>query len=201
MERFLPSDVAFTGGVDKNGRLTPVNEDTLKLKIERAFFSPMKFLVVPSGNFASARAIIDQFRHQYPRRNLRLISAATLSDLIDDRNVIRSERVCAGRYIARKASRYTRSAKIQIPILLALLYALLCLIYPKAWIWFDSNPVNVVINSQENSAEMRNRKGQLIWNRVFSAKIADSNQQISLMKLYDLNKDGKNEVLHDAMYL
>ena len=188
-ERFLPSDVAFTGGVDNNGLLTTVNEDTLRLKIERAFFSPMKFVVAPSGNFASAKGFIEEFRRKYPRRNLRLISAESLNEIFEDRNVIRSERVCAGRYIARKASRYTRSVKIQIPILLALLYAAVCLIYPKAWWGFDENPA--YYSKDLEGVNIFNSAGDLLWSKTFNCSLDTAT---TLPDIGDLDGDGQSEV-------
>lgn len=136
-ERLLPGDIAVTGSIDKAGRVLPVNNETLKLKIERAFFSPVRYLVLPEENHRAAVEILKEFQTRHPRRQLRLIAAGRLGETIDDRNIIRAEKVCMGEYITRVTLRTTRRAKVQVPILLALIYLLVCLIYPKAWIWFD----------------------------------------------------------------
>ncbi len=41
-ERFIASDIAVTGSIDADGRITPVNNDTIAAKIERAFFSHVR---------------------------------------------------------------------------------------------------------------------------------------------------------------
>ncbi len=54
-ERLISQEVAFTGGVDETGNITSVNEDTLREKISRAFFSHIKFLVLPDGTTSVPR--------------------------------------------------------------------------------------------------------------------------------------------------
>jgi hypothetical protein len=204
-ERFLPSNIAFTGGVDTDGRLTPVNEDTLPLKIKRAFYSPIKYLVVPSENFASAKTVIEKLGALYPRRNLRLISASTLSELIDDRNVVRSERVCAGQYIIRKASRYSRSVKVQVPILLGLMLFLLALIFPKYTPWFDWRIDHLEIMG--NRFKTVNPDGHTIWvSGEFEMELAyhayhkDNPISCRLFYSYDIDNDGKDELVFSTLY-
>ena len=58
LDRFLSGEVAFTGGVDADGRLTAVNDETLGAKVERAFFSPLKYVILPEANADSRQASI-----------------------------------------------------------------------------------------------------------------------------------------------
>ncbi|MEP0828935.1 MAG: hypothetical protein HRF51_10475, partial [bacterium] len=160
-ERLLPGDIAVTGSIDKAGRVLPVNNETLKLKIERAFFSPVRYLVLPEENHRAAVEILKEFQTRHPRRQLRLIAAERLGGAIDDRNIIRAEKVCMGEYITRVTLRTTRRAKVQVPILLALIYLLVCLIYPKAWIWFDWNPAAVSV--ERNGIVVVNSGGVALW--------------------------------------
>jgi len=42
-DKLLSSEVAFTGSIDKDGNIISVNDDSLYHKIERVFFSPIKY--------------------------------------------------------------------------------------------------------------------------------------------------------------
>jgi len=147
-ERFLAYEAVFTGGVDSAGQLTSVNETTLKIKIERAFFSPLRYLVLPGENLEAAQACVDELQAEYPRRRLILVGANTIGEVIENRNIVRAEKVCMGQFVTRRVVKYSRATKIQVPILLALLYALICLMFPKAWLGFDWDPQYVQLTER-----------------------------------------------------
>lgn len=160
-ERLIPADVAVTGSIDRTGRILSVNEDTLKYKVERAFFSPVRYLVLPEENHPAAFKILKQLQGRFPHRQLRLIAVETLTDIIDDRNIIRAEKVCMGEYITRKTYRYTRSAKVQVPILAVLAYLLVCLIYPQIWVCFDRRIDH--LEFEEQKITTFNKSNQKLW--------------------------------------
>jgi hypothetical protein len=191
-ERFIACEAAFTGGVDASGYLQPVNNDTLKTKISRAFFSPVRYLVLPHANLESARSFIAELESEYPRRRLFLAGARTLADVIGNRNIIRAEKVCTGTYVMRKAHTYGRLVKIQVPLLLLLLYALICIVYPKAWFGFDWNPENIRMSDGNDKMVVFNRDSDLLWDIDFDCS--------PVLRLYaeasDLDADGSNEVLY-----
>ncbi|MEW5796693.1 MAG: hypothetical protein AB1772_10090, partial [Candidatus Zixiibacteriota bacterium] len=188
-ERFIALEAAFTGCVDAGGRLTPVSAYTLRKKIERAFFSPIRYLVLPQKNFDTARAFLDDLARAWPRRRLHLVGATTLRDVIDNLNIVRAERVCMGQFVARKAYKYTRATKVQVPLLLGLTYLLVCLIYPKAWVGFDWNPRHVSL--MVAGFETMNRDSVFLWYHEFDCDLlaSDSRWQVG-----DIDGDGKNEI-------
>ncbi len=188
-ERFIASDIAVTGSITADGRITPVNNDTIAAKIERAFFSHVRYAVLPEANLATARDTVKRLNKQYPRRRLRLVSAAHLDDVLNDRNIIRSEKVCLGAFITKKAARYSRATKVQVPLLLLLLYALICIIYPKAWVGFDWNPQYVRLT--ERGFEALNKDSVPVWDVEFECEAITS---ASLWDVGDLDKDSANEV-------
>ncbi len=191
-EKFISSDVAFTGGIDSDGNIIPVNLETLEHKIDRAFFSPVKYLVIPEANRLMAEKILEQIRRNYSRRKLKLIPVETLREVINDPRVVRSDKVCMLPYITRIVYKYSRAAKIQIPILLVLIYLLACLIFPKAWIFFDWNPKTIDILPDKITA--KNIKGQFLWQLDESQlDILRIDTSGSRSVLNDLNNDGNNE--------
>ncbi len=197
-ERFLSSDVAFTGSIDKEGHILPVNGETIAFKVERAFFSPVKYLVVPEGNLATAQSALEKMTVRYPNRRLLMVGAAHLSDLLENRNIIRSEKVCIGQLTARRVVKYSRMTKLQVPLLMCLLYVLICLIYPKAWIWFDWNIDHIkVIGNRFLSI---NSDNHFLWASCeFPMALQDSkyNDSVKNQMLYfieDFDSDGKKEL-------
>jgi len=193
-ERFVALEAAFTGGVGPDGRLTPVSADGLKKKIERAFFSPVRYLVLPEANLETARGCVDEFRRAYPHRRLHLVGASTLREVIDNLNIVRAERVCMGQFIARKAYKYSRATRIQVPILLALAYLLVCLIYPKAWVGFDWNPQYVRLT--ERGFEALNADSIRLWSAGYGCPALGPGCR---WRIGDLDSDEENEVAFAPM--
>ncbi|UCE25298.1 MAG: hypothetical protein JSU74_04445, partial [Candidatus Zixiibacteriota bacterium] len=135
-KRGIATGAAFTGSIDSEGNIPPVNEDTLQHKVERAFCSHVKYLVLPHGNLEAAQDHLAPLKQKYPRRRLTLVGVDRLEEIIHDHNIVRSEKVCAGQYVIRKAHTYSRLTYIQLPLLAILIYVLVCLLYPKAWLGF-----------------------------------------------------------------
>jgi len=195
-ERFLTCEAAFTGGVDLAGRLTPVNEATLHAKIERAFYSPIRYLVLPMENLKSAQASVSAMQAKYPRRRLLLVGANTIGEVIENRNIVRAEKVCMGQFVTRRVVKYTRATKIQVPILLVLLYALVCLIYPKAWVGFDWNPQ--VVRLTERGFDALNADSVRLWSVEYECDAIGSE---SRWKIGNLDRDDGNEIAFAPMAL
>jgi hypothetical protein len=191
-ERFIACEAAFTGGVDAAGYLQPVNNDTLREKIKRAFFSPLRYLVLPEANMEIARPAIAELESEYPYRRLLLVGEETLSHIIENRNIIRAEKVCTGRYVMRKAHTYGRLVKVQVPLLLILLYVLICIVYPMAWFGFDRNPDQVHMSDTHDKMLVLNRNSDLLWSIDFDCYPVRNLHA----EAYDLDADGSNEVLY-----
>lgn len=190
VDRFLSAEVACTGGIDKSGQITKVNDGSLEHKVRRAFFSPIKYLVLPKENQLEADKILDGLYQKYPRRKMIIIYLNKFGDAIENHNIIRDEKVCIGEYVTKKAIKYSRAAKIQIPLLLMLLYAMICVIYPKAWIGFDRNPQYV--QPTETGFVALNADSVALWEEGFN----ECGQPHTIYsEVFDINGDEKNEVL------
>lgn len=188
-DRFLSSDVAISGSIDEKGNLVPINDHTLDSKVQRVFFSPMSYLLIPDGNFTSAKNSISKLRKKYPNRSLQLISAGHLDQVLKNLNIIRTERVCPMVIMKKTINKYTRSTYVQILILLTLIYIMVCFVYPKARFDFDWNPAYV--SMKENNLTAFNEDSIPLWNHKFEENI---NSVWWRAIVYDLNSDGKNEV-------
>ncbi len=202
VERFNSAEVAVTGILDDKGTLQPVNDETLAVKVARTFFSHIRYLVVPESNFETARHEISRLQAEYPRRQLLLVGVRTLADAVTDLNIIRSERVCIGQWVGKQAAKYSRMTKVQVPMLALLSYLMLCLIYPKAWIFFDDNPAFVRPVMETGTIEVFNADSTRLWKyqfpNAFNENFAEPQIQ-TMMMATDIDRDGDNEVLAIAL--
>ncbi len=205
-ERFVSSEVAFTGSIAADGTLLPVNRATLGAKLERACLSPVRYVVVPTANESDARVALAALAERFPNRRLRLIAADRLSDVVENHNIVRSERVCIGQFVARKAVRYGRMTKLQVPLLAVLIYVLVCLIYPKAWIWFDWQVAAIVLDG--NHFHAVNKEGRTVWaSGEFDFTLKDYSVEGDTDPtgghglVIDLDNDGSKEVLFQPIPL
>lgn len=188
-DQYISSETAVTGSIASDGRLVAVNRDSLPSKIERAFFSPVKYVVLPIESMAAAQQHLDNLNEHYPHRRLYLVGHEHLREVIENHNVIRDEKVCAGTLIRRRISRYSRLAKIQVPLLMVLLYVLVCLIYPKAWILLDRNPQQIEITNK--GFKVMNENSVKLWDIEFPGISVGTNSRYIIA---DYDNDGKNEI-------
>lgn len=207
-ERFLSSDVAFTGSIDRDGNILAINDETVALKIERAFFSPIKYLIVPNSNLKPAKAYLNKLSDTYSNRKLILIGASTIYELIENRNIIRSEKVCVGQYAARKVIKYSRMTKLQTPLLLMLIYSLLIIIDTKTFApwWFDWHIDHIEILG--NKFRTVNTDGKTIWVSEEFESVLSVNDYSDTMgasftnyMFYDIDKDNKDELFLIPKYI
>ncbi|MFQ5500537.1 MAG: hypothetical protein ACE5FH_12800, partial [Candidatus Zixiibacteriota bacterium] len=187
-ERNLPGAVAFTGGISDDGTVLPVNDATLSLKVERAFFSHVEYMVVPAGNHAAAAEHIRSLQQRYPRRRPELIGAESLERVVNNHNAVSFERVRPCVYIPRFIGKYSRTPRMQLPLLLLLLYVFVCILFPKARFWFDWDPAQVQLT--ETGFEVLNAGGDYLWEKEIDA---DGINGVS-SDVDDIDGDGDYEV-------
>lgn len=199
-DRFLSAEVAYTGAVSPEGEILPVSDESIGAKVKRVFHSPVRFLVLPQANYPAARSALDELGAAYPRRSLTLIPVRHLADCLNDHNVVRSQKVCIGEYVARRAAKYSRMTKVQVPLLVVLGYLMLAIIDPRAfWLFFDRNPAFVLPDLESGSIVAFNADSTQLWSHKFSASFtspeSDTAGIVKHMRAIDINGDGDNEVL------
>lgn len=119
--------------------------------------------MLPEANRAEAERIIAELRERHPRRRLKLESVETLTDVVDNRNIIRAERVCMGEYVIRKARNFSRLAKVQVPVLAVLVYTLLAVWQTRTFApwWYDWRIADVQV--LERGFKTLNADGEVLW--------------------------------------
>ncbi|MBM3284089.1 hypothetical protein FJY90_07685 [Candidatus Gottesmanbacteria bacterium] len=84
----IKSNIALTGGVDKDGNILPCSSEIIRRKVEIVFFSNCKTFIVPKEDELEAKTKADELKKEFPNRNLDIIGIETLSDLLNRRNLI-----------------------------------------------------------------------------------------------------------------
>ena len=189
----ISAAVGFSGGIDENGKLIPVNKDTVAYKLERAFCSHLKQIVLPEDCIPETVVYLEKLSARYPRRRLRIMGFKWLSEVVDSRDVLTLFRLGLGEFFVKKAYKRTRTAKVQIPLLAVLIYLLVCFFYPKVWIGFDRNPAR--INPTHTGFYVTNANGQFLWDKENICPAFDSIEGRVEWLMGDLDGDSKNEVL------
>ncbi len=186
---------AFSGALLVGGDLSPVDGDALKRKIDRAFFSRLRYLVVPRENMTRAWECLSELESRCPGRKLELVGADTLDTVAGDPRVVPGSRLSPLGYTARRMWNAKRAPAVEVTALVAALYFLLYLVIPPRYMpWFDRNPAYAGFNEAENSLEARNRDSLLIWSEPFQCKLSAAGWS-ELIVVRDLDGDGMNEVL------
>lgn len=190
-ERFVSGVAGVTGALDESGAVIPVNDHSFNAKARRAFFSHLKYFVVPSEQAARANLVTEELRKSHPRRRLHVIAAETLEDVLNDLNVVRSEKVPPGRYVTRKIIKYSRATKVQVPLLMAMLWVLLALLWPKLFDpTFDWNPQYVRVVG--NGFEALNADSVVVWDVEYAC---DPLTTESRWDIGNLDEDSENEIV------
>jgi hypothetical protein len=160
----LSSRVALTGDIDGQGVVLPVDDEALRAKAIAVFFSPMETMVVPKSQVQAAEDAIADLRERYPRRNLTILGARHLRDLLFDRRITVIDRESAVRHYGRRFWA-RRNDSIAVAIVALLLIAVARLSYGP----LDRDPVEGQYVGRE--LVLKNRSGQVVERIALSSNL------------------------------
>ncbi len=179
---------AFTGGVDDKGIILTTGEEIVKQKVRTLFFSEVNNFVIPKTEETYAYFALTLLKQKFPERNLKLIPAEDINDVINRRDLIDIKKqklvVRGGKFVKKNL------VSAVITVLLAILFAYLFVI---DW---DDNPVSII--SDGNKVYIKNARGKVLWNEDLriSEQFTDNKKYIDgYIKIVDINADNKNELL------
>lgn len=182
--------VVFTGSVDRDGTVLPIAGDTLDLKVEAAFHSWDRTMVVPFDQVMEARSVADRLNDEHPGRNLEIVGVRTMFDLVHDRRVMREVVTPPVIHAARWAWNRRWSVGGVISILAFGGLVLSLLIGP-----IDRNPVSVVPTAE--GMALLNGRGRTLASLVSTTRSGFPNHddaQVNRVALGDTDGDGLNEM-------
>lgn len=189
--RLNPS-IALTGDINEQGLVTGVDEDTLQFKIEAAFFSWVQIIVVPKSQLIQASKYLEDLETKYPTRNLILKSVGEVEELFFDRRITLHSKTSFIEHTAKKIWKKKNPASVVVVFTL-LLSVIAGLVYGP----IDKNPVSVEFAGEFLVLENKNgvEVGRLEIGSGLVEALEANNTFNPKVLLYDLNKDGVNELI------
>lgn len=112
---------AFTGEVYSDGTIAKVNSESIKNKIESAFFSWVKYCVIPEDNLAEANEAYEKLKNIYPEKELNIISVKNISEVFATDDIIKEETVKIKDYAVSVYNRHRIISIASMLIITALL--------------------------------------------------------------------------------
>ena len=188
----LNKNVTMTGDINQAGEMLAVDDDSLKLKTEAAFFSDIQFFVVPKQQLSTADAMVQSLRLRYPHRALTVIGLSHLKEVFYDRRLTSETKSGILGHAARRMWRH----KIEVATLTTI--AVLLLIVAKISIPpANDNPVSVVYRGE--NMLIQNDDGQTLEEinvGPLATVAGEHNAAVTnTCKFFDINGDGKNEFI------
>lgn len=86
---YINGSSAFTGKVDEYGNVLKVPSASIESKIESAFYSWIKFVILPKENLDSAERKLNELHSKYSRKNLKLIGIGNIQEMFDYPDVVK----------------------------------------------------------------------------------------------------------------
>lgn len=178
----LREDVAITGRIDEAGRLLPVDEEGLKLKVEAATFSSVRALIVPKEQEAFCRSYAEELEGGRDRiHSVAITGVSSLEEVFYDRRLTVSEQVHFVKRTRRKLWHHRRSLAV------AMMVTLIAVIGKLLYGPLDRNPHQVMISRGIMLVE--NKHGEVL------DEIKVDTLEVVPSALYDVNGDGINEII------
>lgn len=182
--------IAITGEVSETADVLPVDQQSLKAKVEAAFYSWTHVLVVPKSQVEETTSYLNILKEKYPKRDLQVIGVDQLKELFYDRRLTLYSKINLQEYVSGKLwkRKFSVVAMVGYVVLIAILAALL--IGPT-----DRNPVQA-----EYSGEMmylKNKNGRVVYAEQVGSVVVDlvNRRERASVEFYDENKDSFNEVI------
>ena len=184
----IKSGIAMTGSIDGNGTVMPLTEEIISAKTEVAFYSNVKYLVVPNGSKDAAVRKLELLRKKFVHRRIKVIEIESIFDLIDRRTLVDVKKINLGLYFSKKLNK--RKYTVAFIILLIVTSGYL---YLKD---YDKNPYS--INITGHILSVKNKFNNTLWQTSVSNNYPSPVPKYEIdpiARVIDINKDGRNEVI------
>jgi Concanavalin A-like lectin/glucanases superfamily len=132
-KRFKISNAAaFTGAIDGGGNVLKVNSNSVKNKIEAAFFSWVKYCVVPKENLADAKEAYEGLKALYPTKEMEIISVEYTLEVFEHKELFVTENLSVNNYVKLLTNKYRyTSVALLLLITAGLVFVLASKLLPK----------------------------------------------------------------------
>ena len=195
---------ALTGDVDAAGNILPVNSDSLAVKLERVFWSPMETVGIPAEQEAEAREIVQNLHSQHPQRNLDIVPLQHIRQLFQDHRISQRNWSTPLTWAYRRANKKHLTVSGIFLMLAINVLLFFTMLFPQYQPWTDRE-IHYFKMDEEKDIYAFNQDSLFLWkSNPVMRKVSSfvSVNSIKKRKLYDLqyemgdvNADGKKEVV------
>ena len=195
---FLPAGASvFSGLIAGAGEILHLEAGQAAVKARALWYTPFNQFVVSKGNESEVEDVLLELSAAHPNRRLSVLPVRRLEDVIDNRRITVQQSFTA---VQRTAKRFERHQK-RIALSSTALLIMLVLGYLLLIADFDTNPAHVTI--RDNDFLMQNKNGKTLWRKpvgppgshVSESEIREIGRTYFLVKVFDLDDDGSNEVV------
>lgn len=186
--------ICVTGDVDEYGNVLAVDEESLELKTEAAFFSWVQVLVVPTDQLEIVQNKVRELNERFPNRQLPVFGVNKIQEMFYDRRLTIHQKTDAIIHNLRKV--WKRKFGVATAIVAVVLIGIIArLVYGPV----DRNPS--LYNFEGRELIIKNKTGgELQRIEITEFELKQSAHKYSALKLdivtfIDVNKDGINEIL------
>jgi len=186
----IQKTVAITGGLNADGTIGEVSEESVFYKVIACFFSRIETLVVPESQKEQFRVNAKALAELYPNKEFQILGVSTLDDLFSDRRIIRSEEISITRHLSGKLCEKKFEASGLI-LIVCLMFIILRLTYGP----IDKNPVMGEFTGEV--LQVKNQYGTILKSvdvGAYTVNRALSNGRWRLSAFADVTGDDINEI-------
>ncbi|MGC8893177.1 MAG: hypothetical protein ACP5P6_11350 [Candidatus Saccharicenans sp.] len=190
-------EATFSGKIDLNGQILRIDPDALELKVKAAFYSGLRYLVVPTANLKEANIFLYKLLSIHPWRKLEIIGASSLKEILEDNRLSYRTAVPFLTWITRKEKPVLKRLLVgSVIAMLAIVSLVLINNQPTLHFWKIRQPVILELHNRDLFA--LNQERQLLWIYHLPSPFDESSLS---QKITDLNGDGREEVLVAGNYI
>jgi len=84
----IADNIVFTGGMDKDGKITPVTPEIIEKKTEAVFYSNVKTFIVPKEDEIFALEKVKALKMKHPKRQLAVSGIENFNEILNRRDLI-----------------------------------------------------------------------------------------------------------------
>jgi hypothetical protein len=190
----LSASVALTGALGEDGSLKAVDTPALLSKIRRAFYSTIRYVVIPREHLVAAWEYLKSLEREFPNRlsgSLELVGVDHLNGVVEDPRIATNETLSFPTFLGHKVRQKARSPVVEIPILMVLL-AIAWFLFGYAF-WRDHNPTFAKVEGKVIS--VLSADSLHLYDISLARPFPKIKEDSANYRFRDLNGDGKNEFI------
>ena len=188
--------ICITGDVNEDGKVLSVENESLRLKAEAAFFSWAQAFVVPATQLNETLQYLHELNDEFPNRHLPVIGISHIQELFYDRRLTLHYKTDAITHNLKKIWKRKFSVASAF-IVIVLLGIIGRLVYGPV----DRNPTHATYEGE--FAHIRNENGMILKSINVGERFVMTHNENSIqlipdhIKFFDLDNDGKNEIFEN----